>query len=541
MKKKKYNWIIGAIVGVIVVFLLPIFLNSNIKSIITLFFSNYNDIQTTLGRSLLFSIASTLGCVFIGFWGGFFLKSIPISSRYSYFLTLLFIPFLLGNVSIAFIYKIILLNGNITISLYETNSLIFNYLVCIQIWQYGSLFIYLFWMNFQSINKNQATFFNFYGMSPYERFKDVYFPHSSNLLILTSLIAFVFSFYEDAKSQIIFNSSQGTGTEMISQWLYRNYRSEMFFNYEQALNKVLGFSEFVIIPILLCSVLFLVLGVYSISNLFIKSKKYPLSHAKKDEKKKVRTSKVSIFSLILLALLIIAPIILVFVQCNISVENISDMISTLLYTLFAAVLSFFVATIFSYSLRIGFYRFMNNFNFKSLITLSFLFIILIIPPVSIMICGFKWTTIISQTSINQYFLWFIGHIFLCLPVLSGFLLVSYFRISNKELEYSMIYKMTSFDIFKFSFFKRFKVEYILSFIFSFSIIWNEAILNRVFSDDIPSFISRILITLNSRKADFSVGLLYFIISLLLALCVVCLWNVIIRKYNKSLHEINHNK
>jgi len=107
--------------------------------------------------------------------------------------------------------------------------------------------------------------------------------------------------------------------------------------------------------------------------------------------------------------------------------------------------------------------------------------------------------------------------------LGSFVLISHFKVSSRELDYLDFAKVSEWKRIYWSFLTRFKAEYLLTFIFAFSIIWNESLFNRVFSDYVPSFVSVLMSAVRSRNADYSIAFGFLGVSFLLAALCVSLW------------------
>ena len=416
---------------------------------------------------------------------------------------------------------------------YSSSLKLYLILGLIQMWQFSSLFTYLFWLSFQSISNNKIEYALNARMSKWEFQRDVVIPHAKNMLILLFLLAFIFNFYEDAKLTLIFRASQGTGSELISQWLYRNFRADILINFDYASTKVFSTSLYIIIPLILVLV-FLSISLFNKGILELCRNRINLvKNHFSNKSKKIKTNLI----IFLLVVIIVLPIILSFISLGkISFSNsILKLAEPAYLTALATIASSVFAILFAISSRLAWPNKMNSFNNFSSFYISILFVLLIVPPIALMVSGFYWIRILDISGIGSITtFWLLGHCFLTLPILGSFLLINHFRVSENELIFHKVHKSRAIDVIKYSFTKRFRMEYVLTFIFAFSLIWNEAVLNRVFSDSIPSFVSAIIRTINSRSADFSVGFAYFCVSLLLALICMTLWIFVIKKAQKSL-------
>ncbi|MFA6403081.1 MAG: hypothetical protein WCX31_15875 [Salinivirgaceae bacterium] len=253
------------LIKVILVFILLIYFLYNIPFISRLSFSleslknifqSQDGLQTPLLRSLTFAFIQAVLLTSLGLIFSLALFKIPIYSQSGKLLSLLLVPILLGNVAIAFIFKIILFDAN---ALFQNENIKFLTLSFIQIWQFGSLFIYLFWLNQQTIPQSVWNYANAAHFNTYEKIKDVILPKQRNLSLLLFILAFVFSYYEDAKIQFIFRASRGTNTELVNQWLNRKFQSDSLINADFGFANISQSASIVIIFAVIGLILTLIL------------------------------------------------------------------------------------------------------------------------------------------------------------------------------------------------------------------------------------------------------------------------------------------
>lgn len=110
------------------------------------------DLIPVLPRTLIFAFMSSLAAVVFGFVGAVLLYRIKLTSTPGKFLSLLIVPVVMGTTSAAFIWKLIL--GQSAFFDFVVNQgkvSVFILLIAIQCWQFGFLFLYLFWLNLQNI------------------------------------------------------------------------------------------------------------------------------------------------------------------------------------------------------------------------------------------------------------------------------------------------------------------------------------------------------------------------------------------------------
>lgn len=514
----------------VTLFLFPVITDLRASFIYELLWNNTDLFRSTFFTGVLFSLVVTFFSILLGFVVALYLRPVTVLSNSGRWVNVLFIPFFLGNVSVAFIFKIVLFNSNAMQFAFDNPAKLFLLLGLMQIWQFSSLFTYLFWLSFQSIKTSVIDYATHARFSRWEFLRDIVVPHVKSLAVLLFLMAFLFSFYEDAKLNLIFRASQGTGSELISQWLYRNFRSDMLINFDFAASKVFSTSLLVIIPLVL--LIIVVFAVFSGKTIdIISNSRYNLSKANFN-KSVINKPYLLIASIVVIILLPIAGLYISLGKVFLSKAFIS-LIQPLLLTTFAALSASLFAIFFAISARVAWPEKMYTFNNFSIFFIGILFLLLIVPPISLMISGFFWIRFFDITNISSITIfWVLGHCFLSLPILGSFALINHFRVSAIELTFQKVHKARFIDVIRYSFAKRFRVEYLLTFIFAFSLIWNEAVLNRVFSDNIPSFVSVIIETISSRNADYGKGLAFFSISLFLATLCIMLWIIIIRRAKK---------
>lgn len=529
--EKLFIWGVGAIV---LLFVLPSLLFVNLENAFHYFIDDQDLFRTTFLRSTIFALLTSLFCVGIGMSGGLLLSKISLGSRLGKLLSFLFLPFVMGSISTAFLFKILLFDSPVIEWAFVDSSRLFSILSVIQIWQFGTLFIYLFWLRNLGIAENRRAYASAINLSPWEKFKYIVLPESKNLIILLFLLAFVFSLYEDSKTQLIFKASQGTDSELISHWLFRNFQKDILVNFDYAAGNSFSVSWLVIL-----SFSFLVFTVSAIGlnrgALWV-SRRKGSRNSQRHQKPSTGSTYFHYALVSLILIIILLPIMLTFFEQPISFSNnISQLAEPLALTTLAGLLSAGVAMLFSIFSRLAWPSMMAQFNQKSILFLSFLFLVLLLPPIVIMLSGFKWMSIIGYTSkFGVTFFWTMGHIILSLPILGSFLVITHFSVKNSELDYLKTYGFKRTEVLKYSFVRRFLLEYFLTGIFAVSMIWNEGILNRVFSDHIPSFVSSMQNVLVSRDADYSVGMMYFLVSLAIGLLVVLVWTLIVSKAEKRL-------
>ncbi len=476
-------------------------------------------------RSFCFAAGASLLIIGVSFFCSIHLQRITLKQPLSSLLGLLLVPVIIGNLSTAFIWKLLLLNN--TLQGYFSKFLV---IALIQLWQFGSLFIYLLWLNQQNIPASTDSYMSTIHLTAFERIRDVVLPRQKNLLLLIYLISFIFCFYENAKIELIFKASRGTHTELINQWLNRSYQSNSLINPDFAFSQIVqsGLTVLVLGIFGLTAVLFLLLWCYS-RILKIRSRNEQKNAALYSSKK----GNVFVIGVSTLTLL---PLLLVYCrQSGQYSHSLSELSYPLILTLIAAFAATFVSITFAIAARLVWPELLGSFKQSSLFFILGLISIQLIPELLALICGFKWMQLIGYTSANTVTVaWICAHVILSFPILSSFAVVTHFSVSNRQLDYLNSHRLSMIEKVKDLFLRPLVVEYLLVFIISFSGIWNESVINNLLSDSIPSFATELNNAISGKGADYSTGMLYLSVSLVLAFLSFILWNQIIRQYRKKL-------
>jgi ABC-type sugar transport system permease subunit len=525
--------IVLIVILITTIFLLPLVIGGFAGiDFLKLFSDHSNGFSSSLLRTTLFAIFSAITNVMGGFCIALLLLRISSSSKIGRQLSFFILPVTFGNVAIAFVFKVLLFDTTIFNTIVHGGNAIQILLVLfIQFWQFGFLFAYLFWLRMHGTPKRIEDYSTVVGLSKFEKVRDIILPQTKNLFILLMFIGFIFSFNEDVKSQFIFRASQGTETELINHWLYRTYQSKLLINPDYANQSIFKVSLVVFtITLLIFSALgSLMLLLHRFFSKIQSSKR--VSVEKEDSK---AFSNISFTTAIICISIIIIPILLALLK---SQYQYSNNIFSITFPFALTCIAAFVATgftiIFGISSRLAFSKLLSGFNSKSLLYFLAVFLLQIVPPLCIVLCGFKWLSWIGYNSnLLIYLTWIAGHTILTLPLLGSFVLATHFSLRENELNYLTAYQISGSDVVKYSFLKRFKAEYALTLLFAFSFIWNDAGLNMVLSDKIPSFASSLQMLFIGRAANYSKATNFVLVALILSILCVFIWQYILNKTEK---------
>jgi hypothetical protein len=514
---------IGALlaIGAILSYLIPVLFH--IKDIDpAIFFNDRDGLNSAWARSLELALASTLINILLSLGIAILLKSIRINSFKGKLMALLLLPVLLGNVSVAFTGKLLFTDAAM-IQASASGKLLM--LLFIQFWQYGTLYLYLFWLVIQSVSGNTVAYAGAIRLTSGEYARDVLLPACRNLAVLLFIVNFSFTFYDDAKASIIFKFSRGTDTELISQWLSRNYLAGSLLDQQFSVQQTVGISLVVIISALL--LLLLAGGAFILVYDWLSARRKPLLPLV------VAGDGRLIFypQLLFVALPLLLALVDAFGRLAFDLR---PLLFPLCLTMLAALIATVAAVILGALLRLGWKRVLYRFDRRSLLFFILFFSIELIPPLLLLLCGYqwlKWTGYAGKGTV--YVIWVAGHVLLSLPLLSSFLAVTHFRTLNRELEFFEAHHSGFTEVLKTGFIRRYPVDYILSFLIAFSLIWNESVINNILSDYVPSFVSNITMAIEGRAADFSRGVSYLLVSLFISLLSLIVWFSVLAKIKKN--------
>jgi ABC-type sugar transport system permease subunit len=511
---------LGVALCLYAIYTFPFFKNFSVDSGVRDLMTDSNDgLYQPLFRSIIFSVGTALVVIFLSLLISYALKNISVSGIRGKWLSLLLLPIVLGNVSTSFIWKLVLLDFSLPFS---TEGLKFLTLTFIHFWQYGTLFIYLFWMNQQLADKKAHVYADVSGFNQLERWRDIVLPRQRNLMLLLYIISTITFYYEDAKIQFIFKSSRGTNTELVNQWLYRLYQSDNLLSPDYAFEHISQMG----LLVLIFGCLTLIITLYAVDTIYV------LAIRSRVILPGLKLPKMLLSILYYLIILFtLGPVIVVFYLQPIQFDQLfAALWYPFLLTSVAALLATILAIVFSVINRLALKEVLNTFNQRSMYFIIALFLLTLIPPIVILIVSFQWMQTVGYTSQSGiYSSWIIGHIFLAFPLLAGFLVTAHFRLPNNHISYMKIHRISLQEQFKHLFMIPFAADYLLTFIVALSLIWNESVVNNVLSDIVPSFVAELNKTITGKDVNYALGMNYLMVSLVLGGLSVVLWNSIVNK------------
>ncbi|MBL0128448.1 MAG: hypothetical protein IPP83_13560 [Flavobacteriales bacterium] len=490
--------------------------------------------RPALLRSITVALLAAMLIVGIAFASALGMVRLTAHSRLGKWLSVLILPITLGNISIAFLCKVLL--GNTELFSATANGTVVGklaFLIVLHGWQYGILFTYLFWLHFQSIPATVLDYSRATGFSRYQRIKDIYLPRSRDLLIMLTSIVFLFTVYEESKMQYLFKPSPGTDSELVTNWLSRSYQSMLVAGPEKAEQLAFGAGATTFLAVLLVLAVFFLL-VYACLKLVTRSRSYPKATT---DMNVVPTAGTIIGRGIAWAMLaaVVLPIVLALARLPfVAGAGIMHLLPSLGMTLIATVVAGSVAIAMGMAARIGWKDRLSSFSPRSLPFFLGLVALLLVPPLLVLLSGHAWMGYLGYEWTSVIWpIWVAGHMLLTKPLLGSFVLFSHFRVSSSELDYLRLHGVSKWQLARTSFLQRFKAEYLLLFILAFSLIWNEGVVNNLFSDFIPSFAANLKMLITGRAADLRHAAAFLWMSLFLSFTSVLLWRTIVERGHRA--------
>lgn len=515
----------------VLIYISPVIFSIDFNDALKPYARDEEGFRSSLYRSALLSITTSFIIILISFLISLLLFSIQFFSKSGKNLSFLLLPVLLGNISSSYIFKQALSNSSVMNYLLSDHRYsLFSSWTLLQFWQFGSLFIYLFWLNFQNIPVGTLNYAKVSNLKFGSIIKDIVVPASRNLIILLLMLAFLFSFYEDAKASMVFHFSRGTETELINGWLQRTYHQNSRISLTILTPKYYNYSLFIMI-----SGALLLFTLISAQNKFLKSfsrgNKVSRSIAALLNKKPGPLIGKIVFACLML--IILYPILLPFIRIKPHVPaEMSELLTAALWTFVAALVSTLLALVFGIFSRLGWPETLVDFNNKSLFFYILIFLLLLIAPLCLYLVTFYWLHQTSYSNLLLSFTWVIIHSISSLPLLGGFILTVHFGLNKRELTYLDSFKISTKEILRWHFIKRFKLQYLLTFIFSYSLIWNDHGINTIFSDNMPCFAAALKMSFSGRAADQYLGISYFSVSIFVAVLCILIWIKLLNKAEK---------
>ena len=477
-----------------------------------------------LGRSLCFALAATLGSIAFAVILALRLSERPEADkrRTEPFLVLLLVPFSLGSIGVAYLFKVGLSGGDFLGYLTRNPWSQYALLALVYIWRFGTLFCYVFYLRLQGIPKHIAEYgkVSLVGANAFRA--DFALRRLSALVPVLAVIGFLIAFYEDSLGQHVLRASRGTGTEMVAHWLQRTHQKLLIMDPLNA-NAAMSF-----IGIATAAIAVAGSALTALAGRFIFLKVAGILRylpGRQDLVSSLGSYRFKdVFSV---ALLVFLPFVFLLGQ-DISFEAPGSLFKTFALAMFAGVLATTTCMASAAALRLLFPRLLSQVSERSMLFIAGVASGLALPPLLVVIAGFSWMGLFEVPgSTFGICLWVLGQVFLSLPMLASFMIALHFDVSRHQVEYFEVSGERLSEIIRGQFFLCFRTEYFFCFLVAFALIWNDSTVARALSDFVPSFSSQMERLYIGRGSDYSAAGGYLAISLLVSFSLVACWVAVV--------------
>lgn len=482
-----------------------------------------------LARSLIVASVSSLASVLTGFALSIAMRNISVGTHGGTLMAILTLPVVVGDLVIGFAFKAITMDREVFQLVFADRPqwAVLTAIIVMQVWQYGLLCGYLFWLRVVSIEQPVADFAKISGLTLIEWVRDVLWPRCRELAMVLLLITFFAAAHEYAKSWLVFKVSPGTRTSLTSHALWELYQQRLPVNPAFAQATALQACLMVGGAILLCAII--IMGVlYTSEHALVRGmnakarcrERHCWEGAPVEGSAWYATCWLVAAAAMTLVPLLSPPARFAF---SLSIEW-TSVIKAASGSAVAGAFALLVAFVFGVVARVsspsGFARFTPLAVCVSMALLA----LRSIPPLAFILSGYHLFAYLHGSRIGSMVSWLIGHALLALPLLGVFTIWLHTRVSQNELEFQEGAGVSIAGIANRSFVSRFPLDYAFLFLFAWSLVWNESTLNRVVSDTVPTFVDLLSRQLSVR-ADFSRSTTLCLVSVLLGLAAISLWRM----------------
>lgn len=440
-------------------------------------------------------------------------------------LPLLLLPLLMGQVAAGFLCKIAILRLPLVGELIGSRGAVqtFVFLVLMYAYQYGPMCAYMLWLRIRELPVGQCDYASVARLSPAETFSDVIWPHLRSLCQVLGVLVLLLTTTEYAVSELSIGPSSGTGSSLLTHWLAETYRvwlpagpalarAELAFYGVTSAIIVLAAAGFITaICSALGDLLARLLPILSVLDSAMRSV---------DRLRHRLGSVVAAFGLSLC----LAPIVLSFaVFPPRPFAQATELIPAVFYAALAGLASVTVslglALLARESARRGMFL-----RLRSAGAALFMLNPLAMPSFVVSIAAFGLVAASWNTSFFSVLaLWSLGHVLMAMPLIVAFGYWLHSRVTDAELEYQQVARLSWLERARVTFFDRLRAEYVLVLVFAWSLAWNDGVVNRVTSGQLPSLYA-VLSPRISVRPDYEAAQFALLLSVTAAVGMALSWS-----------------
>lgn len=439
-------------------------------------------------------------------------------------LSFLILPFFLGSITASYSWRNVLFYQ---ISSFTENQFYLTIgILIIQFWKIGFILTYFYFFIIQGEISKIGSYIKTYKITQGEMLRDFILPKVEKSYLVNSILIFVFTFFDSTISEKVFSVSRGQNNQLINDWLNSFYDVFMHSNYYLAFKQLLIYSLLTMIVALATIIMTTLVTKYTFT-IYCKNIIFWKKQDIDKQKKYTATFRIAVLAALSISILypILKPIIKHGIEINtISYEIIKMIILTLTCALLVVLFSLFIH--FKVLIKSKF----DVTNNVRLVVFSFAFFL--IPPVLIEKTSYELKSMFLF--LDNTILWFLLQLFWSLPLVLLFSLPLVYSINKNSVKYDKIHKINTFKSFNNNVLSSFSNSVLLLFILVMSIIWNDGIINSIFSDNLYSFASSFERVVNGRVVDYQIANFMLALSLLISTVAILI-------YTKAEKEIGFNK
>ena len=481
---------------------------------IVLFSSHLNDLiygyYSAIGNSaflatlysLIINLASLLLAVFL----------IKIGCKKTH-LSFLILPFFLGSVTASYSWKNVFF---FQISFFTENQFYLTIgILIIQFWKIGFILTYFYFFIIQDEISKIGSYIKTYKITQGEVLRDFILPKVENPYIINSILIFVFTFFDSTISEKVFRVSRGQNNQLINDWLNSFYKISMHSDYYLAFKQLIIYSLLTMIVALLVIIMTTLIGKF-IFNFYRKNIIFLEKKSIDKQREYPALFRFTVLVVLLISILypVLKPITKYYIEINvIPYEIVKMVVLTLACALLVVLFSLFIH--FKILIKSKF----NRINNIRLAVLSFAFFL--IPPVLIEKTSYELKSIFLF--LDNTILWFILQLFWSLPLILLFSLPLVYSININSVKYDQVHKISILNSFNNNMLSVFNNSILLLFILVISIIWNDGIINSIFSDNLYSFASSFERVANGRVVDYQTANFMLALSLIISMVAILIY------------------
>jgi hypothetical protein len=400
--------------------------------------------------------------------------------------------------------------------------------------QYGTLAGYVLWIRARSIPDSAMAYARTARLSGAEIVADMFWPHCRSLVYALAFFIFLISSTESATIDLAIQPSLGSGTATLSHWLFEEYNIWFPASPSLAAAQVVIYGLLGATFLLACAVIFgfiFIFGIDKVTQLFASVGHSAASMSSTTKRTEFLSDLLGFVSIITV---LIPFVVSYFIFPPHMTSDASQLVTAAFWTLPVAIISFTLTATLALLIRIW----TAAAAFRTATWRESLLYLLILHPLSLpslifSTAAFWWFGAIGALGGTAVTLsWAAGHLLRAMPLLLCFTFWTYSRVTVKELEFQKLVGTDFVQLVRVSFWDRFRVDFLLIFLFAWALAWNDAVINRAAAPEVTSLYVLISPKLSVRP-DYQGAQFLLLASVAIGVAIVILWRNITYRVMKG--------